>query len=379
MSDENAELPFVEDVESDVEVNDTDTGDPIHFWEGKQKELVTSVVDYNLEALTGLVRSKQIDLSPRYQRRHRWDAKRQSLLIESFLMNVPVPPIFLNEDDYGKYSVIDGKQRLTAITEFMLGRLQLRRLEVFSDINGKTFDDLPSELQSVMRVRPTLRAQIILRQSDPDIKFEVFQRLNTGGVKLNAQEIRNSAFPGPLNDLILDLSESSQFHSILGISAPRRSKMHQEMRDAEFVLRYFAFCDDWQTFKGGMKRRMDHFMENNQRASDKALKTLEQRFRKTLDCVQAAFGDRPFRRWLPDQEKWKSQVLASIYDAQMFACQDFDPDQLRPHQAKIAEAFKTLLSDTDFRKTIDAATNTPSFFRDRICRTKQMIDAILAG
>src|SRR3954451_18766830 len=85
--------------------------DPLGFWEGKQRDLLTSAVDYNLRSLAALVRSRQIDMSPRYQRRNRWAADRKSALIESFLMNVPVPPIFLNEDEYGHYSVIDGKQR----------------------------------------------------------------------------------------------------------------------------------------------------------------------------------------------------------------------------------------------------------------------------
>src|SRR5690606_20353372 len=188
-----------------------------------------------------LVSDRAIDLNPTYQRRLRWDQKRQSKLIESFLMNVPVPPVFLNEDEYGQYSVIDGKQRITAISEFFRGRLKLKGLEVFHELNDQSFDELPLPLQRALKTRPTLRAVIILRQSDPDVKFNVFQRLNTGGVRLNAQEIRNSAFPGPLNDLILKLSETPRFHKLLGITSKAKSAIYQEMRDAEFVLRFFTF------------------------------------------------------------------------------------------------------------------------------------------
>jgi hypothetical protein len=108
----------------------------IAFWEDKQNELVSTQVDYTLSGLVRLVADGTIALSPDYQRRDRWDAKRQSKLIESFLMNVPVPPIFLNEDAYGSYSVIDGRQRLVALREFFEGRLTLRGLAVFSYING---------------------------------------------------------------------------------------------------------------------------------------------------------------------------------------------------------------------------------------------------
>jgi hypothetical protein len=208
----------VRDLEEPDEVLDFQETDPVEFWEERQRDLVTSVLDYNLGTLSDLVQTKRIDLAPEYQRRDRWDAARQSKLIESFLMNVPVPQIFLNEDDYGQYSVIDGKQRLTSINEFMRGRLRLRDLQVFADINGQTIDDLPPGLQNVIRTRANLRATIILRQSDKDIKFEVFQRLNTGGLRLNPQEIRNSTWPGPLNNLILVLSEERRFHRLLSIT-----------------------------------------------------------------------------------------------------------------------------------------------------------------
>jgi uncharacterized protein with ParB-like and HNH nuclease domain len=169
---------------------------------------VTSVVDYNLSTLADLIEEHTIDLEPTYQRRFRWEPPKQSLLIESFLMNVPVPPVFLNEDEYGKYSIIDGKQRLSVIKAFLSDALTLTGLKIFSDINGLRFSDLPAQLRSVLRTRPTIRAIIILRQSDRDIKYEVFQRLNTGGAPLNAQEIRNNSLHGSLNNLIMRLSEA---------------------------------------------------------------------------------------------------------------------------------------------------------------------------
>jgi hypothetical protein len=289
-------------------------------------------------------------------------------------MNVPVPPIFLNEDAYGSYSVIDGKQRLTAIVDFMRGRLKLTDLTVFSDINGLTYDDLPPKFRAVIKTRPTIRAVIILRQSDEDVKFEVFQRLNTGGVRLNAQEIRNSAWPGPLNDLILDLSENPSFHSILGIRNKSRSSIYQEMRDAEFVLRFFSFKDNWGEFSGGMKRHMDEYMVQYQRPANAFLKTLEADFLSAIEKVSAAFGENAFRRWEPQKGVWRRQVLASLFDAQMFACQYFTADKLRKKQARIIELLKKEFSDPDFRKVVDAATNTPSYFKDRINMVKELLE-----
>jgi hypothetical protein len=340
--------------------------------------LVTSVVDYNLKTLSDLVTSKEINLSPAYQRRSRWDDARKSRLIESFLMNVPVPPIFLNEDKYGEYSVIDGKQRLIAINEFLRGRLILNGLHIFSDINGKSYDNLPPRLQTVIRTRPTLRAIIILRQSDEDIKFEVFQRLNTGGVSLNPQEIRNSAYPGPLNDFILEISETNKFHQLLGVKNKEKSGIYKEMKDAELVLRYLTFKDKWQDFSGSIMRNMDKYMWENQKISPDKVKEAEKDFLHNLDLVEAAFGVHAFRRWVPEKNLWRQQIIAALYDAEMFACRELPEDLLRSNQPEIIKKMKRLFSNLDFRRTIDAATNTPTSFHERIRIVRDMLSQTIA-
>lgn len=373
---------FDDDQELDVDIDEVDeldsTEDDLEpMWEKHRRELLTSVLDYNLNTLSDLVSSEQIDLSPRYQRRDRWKPDRQARLIESFFMNVPIPPIFLNEDDYGKYSVIDGKQRLTAIHEFMRGRLRLKGLKVFKELNDKTIDDLGPSLRSVIGTRANLRATIILRQSDKEVKFEVFRRLNTGGVSLNPQEIRNSTWPGPLNELLLDLSEHPSFRRLLGMSKPATSMLFKEMRDVELVLRFFAFRDDWATFSGGMAKRLDQFMADNQRAKKPELDEMRRSFLQTLDTVEAAFGGNAFRRYNPETRTWRKPVLAALFDAQMFASMDRTALEVSNHAHEIEKAYKRLFSASDFRQAIDAATNTPARFRARIEMMRTLFSAVL--
>ena len=378
MSDEAVntdDVNYKDDIEE--KIDESVETQPFKFWEARQRELVTSVVDYNLETLANLITNNIINLSPRYQRRFRWDEKRQSKLIESFLMNVPVPPIFLNEDIYGQYSIIDGKQRLTAIHNFLRGRLVLQGLEIFSDINGKNFDTLPKTLQSILLTRANLRAVIILIPSDKTIKFEVFRRLNTGGVKLNAQEIRNSVFPGNLNNLILDISEDKRFQTLLGIKNKEKSRIYQEMRDAELVLRYFTFKDNWKEFSGGIRINMDLFMENNQKMTDEKIQELRKDFSQTLEVIEAAFGNNAFKRWVPERSQWKQQVLASLYDAQMFACRGLNANEILPKRGDIIQGLKKLFSDPEFRQSVDAATNTPTYFTRRIIIMQNMIYEII--
>jgi hypothetical protein len=367
------DVVYESDVE-DAEQLDLDDESTLDRFDKSQRDLVTSVVDYNLGTLSDLVVRKKIDLSPKYQRRFRWDASRQSRLIESFLMNVPIPPIFLSEDQYGTYAVIDGKQRISAIREFLQGRLKLRGLRVFKEINGKTIDGLPARLRDILETRATIRAIIILPQSAPDIKFEVFKRLNTGGVRLNPQEIRNSSYAGPLNDLILKLSVRADFHQLLGIRDKERSALYREMRDAEFILRFLTFRDSWNTFSGSMMRQLDEFMSENQHMKAGALKSAEQDFDSTLEAVAAAFGAHPFQRWVPQKRTWRQQVLASLFDAQMLATRGRDPKQLRANNRAIQKGLKKLFSDAEFRESIDAATNTPALFRRRIEMIAAMLD-----
>jgi len=240
-----------------------------------------------------------------------------------------------------------------------------------------TFRELPPRLQSVLRTRPTLRAIIILRQSDQDVKFEVFQRLNTGGVRLNPQEIRNSTYPGPLNDLLLDLSIDKRFHSLLGIKNRSKSAIYQEMRDAEFVLRFFTFRDVWNSFKGGsMKRLMDNYMADHQRMKGENLLGLRASFLNAIECVRVCFGEHAFRRWEPEKKRWRKQVIASLYDAEMFGCMGLRPDYVMQHQKDIIAGLKDLFRDEEFTKAIGAATNNVGNFRTRIRKIKGLFSGM---
>ncbi len=351
----------------------------VNFLNKKQRELITSTVDYNLDSLSQLIKNRTVDLAPKYQRRYRWDDSRKSKLIESFLMNVPIPPIFLNEDDYGKYSVIDGKQRLSAINDFLSGSLTLTGLVVFKDLNGLTFLDLPSAFQSSLRIRANVRAIIILRQSDKDIKYEVFQRLNTGGVRLNAQEIRNSAFPGLFNDKLIDLSESKFFQRVLGIKSKNKSRIYQEMKDVELILRFFALKNNWKTYAGGLKKILDTFMDDNKNLTKKAVDDLAKEFVETAEKVESIFGEAgSYRRWIPENKKWKQQISAPLFDAQMFACYKKNKTKLEENKEEILKQFKNLFSkDPEFVDSIESSTASPNRFLYRINKLNNIINSVI--
>ncbi len=361
----------VDDIEEEL------PDDNLAFWSERQRELVTAQADYNLGTLRDLANDNTIDMKPHFQRRYRWDILKQSRLIESLLLNVPIPPIYLNEDRYGRYSVIDGKQRISAVQQFLSGDFALQGLHIFSDLNGKRFPELPSQIQPILRTRPTLRAIIVLRQSDPAIKYEVFQRLNTGGVPLNPQEIRNNVFSGVLNAAINKAGESEVFYSALGIIDKPKSKMYQEMRDSELVLRFLTFSDTWETFKGGVKVRMDSYMETNKAMKREKVDEGISKFYLALDNVVAVFGENAFQRWQSEKASWRNQVLASLYDAQMLGMQHFEKDALVAQKETLISAFKGLFDDPTFLQSIDAATNTPSYLKARVKRMRDLVSSVL--
>jgi Protein of unknown function DUF262 len=195
--------------------------------------------DFFLPQIRDFVAKNQwVNLRPEYQRRHRWDSKKQSRLIESLLMNVPVPPVFLYEKELNRYEVMDGQQRLASLLDFYSNKLQLTGLETWSGLNKRRYNDLPSKLKRGLD-RRRISAVVLLAESarptqsanSTDIRHEVFERLNTGGAPLNQQELRNCIYSGPFNDLVVKLAALKLFRKMWGIPTPGGSKITDELRD----------------------------------------------------------------------------------------------------------------------------------------------------
>jgi hypothetical protein len=218
------------------------------------------VIETNREKLPGFVEQLRqpnyMDLRPFYQRRPRWSVKQQSLLIESFIMNIPVPPVFLYEKEYNSYEVMDGQQRITAIRDFYDNAFKLRGLATWPELNGRSYRTLPEKIKAGVD-RRSITSIVLLKESTESeeeasmLRETVFERLNTGGVKLERQEIRNALYRGPFNDLLEELSQWDRFRDVWGI--PRYTKgevetnpavlenpLFQTMGDSKIILRFFA-------------------------------------------------------------------------------------------------------------------------------------------
>jgi hypothetical protein len=354
----------------------TSRSEIVQRFETAQDHLVLQAADLSLETLASMVESDSIDTRPVYQRRERWRPAKQSALIESFLLNVPVPPIYLAEDDFGIYSVIDGKQRLTSVRAFMRDELVLTNLEKLTELEGYRFHDLPPALANALQVRPYLRVVTLLRQSDPDLKYEVFTRLNTGGEPLNAQEVRNVVFRGPLNDLIYNLSEHPFLRQQLKITN-ERSPSYRNMVDAEFVLRFLTLLDNWQSFSGELARSMDDFMFERQNANQAQLRELREDFESALSACEALWGDHAFQR--PVDSGWRAQALAGMYDTQMVGVaqlRDIDLQRLAARKDRVVDGTRDLFRDAQFEDAVRVGTNTPSRVQYRVQKMTDLLKTL---
>lgn len=340
-----------------------------------QNNLVVQHSDFSLRALFDMAENEAIDLAPHYQRRDRWKREKQSALIESFLLNVPVPPVYLSEDEFGKYSVIDGKQRLTAIRDFLAGDLRLTNLAKFQDLEGAAFSDLPPQIQNALSVRPYIRVITLLKQTDPQLKYEVFLRLNTGGEKLLAQEIRNVAFSGPLNDLLFELSEATFLRKQMKIRG-ESSPPYRRMEDVEHVLRFFTMAERWRNIGPQLSLEMDDFMQENRNLSHNRCNQLRQQFNRCLDACERIWGDKAFYK--PQGSGWRGQFISPLFDAEMVAASSLRDAEIarasRQRSAVLSDFIETYKTDAFFAKSITQSTNNPSSVLKRISTVTDIIE-----
>ncbi len=336
----------------------------------QMREIVTQKLDLPVSAMLSMLK-EQINVNPEFQRRDRWDDARQSRLIESLVMNVPIPPVFLGEDEYGKYVVLDGRQRLTSIYRFLTNDLALKGLEVWDELNGQKYSDMVKRQQDRFLTRRFIPAVVILKESSSIVKYDVFDRLNTGGVTANYMEIRNAIYRGPFTDLLLKLSRVPEFCWLWEIPVDpveaADNKAYQQMADLELVLRFFALYD-FGTMDSRFRDYLSEFMEERNKTylKDATIQQIDTtRFMSAVRNSWHIFGKEAFLR--PARGDGKRQRSAPLADAVMVALADYVPEGIDDEKAKKArENFEALLTDAEFLKAISSGTNGKGAITTRI-------------
>ena len=191
---------------------------------------------------------------PDIQREYVWDNAKASRLIESLLLNIPIPVLYFAETEEAKYEIFDGHQRVASIVRYFNGLYSLSGLAVLREYRGLRYSELPERERRFLTMR-TLRTILISIDSAPTMKFEIYERLNTGSISLNAQELRNPIYRGPFNDMLHELTNFPPFRGLIATRQPRR-----RMVDEEAILRFFAMRAGIGVYRTPLKKFLNVFM-----------------------------------------------------------------------------------------------------------------------
>jgi len=349
-------------------------------YKDQMRQIVTQKLDLPISTLPIMLKD-QIKINPDFQRRDRWDDERQSRLIESLLMNVPIPPVFLGEDDYGFYVVLDGRQRLTAIEKFLSNNLELKNLTVWDDLNGLRYSDLVARGLDKHLTRRFVAAIALLKESSPIVKYDVFDRLNTGGVKANEMEVRNAVFRGPFTEALHSLSAIPEFCKCWEIPVnrvdARDNPLYQKMIDLAVVLRFFALYEP-EKMEGAFKDYLGAYMEGRNKEYIANAQLIDGDREKFLNAVQNAwniFGIDAFRNPEKRQTGPKSVPLA---EAVLIGLAGYPPSAINESQkTAIRDAIARLCAESAFSKAISTGTNGKGAILTRISAVRSALAEIL--
>lgn len=251
--------------------------------------------DISVKELISMVSENIIDIAPEYQRQFRWKGDRQSQLIESIFLGIPIPSLFMATNLDGTWELIDGVQRLSSIIHFagtqeaqakihLDSKLKLDGLNKLTTFNQKYFSDLPKSVQLEFQLKP-LKITTLSDKSDMDVRFDLFERLNTGGIVLTNQEIRSCVYRGKFNDFIKELATDENFHHCVRLTANQES---DGTRD-EFVLRFFAFLNNYKKFDHSVVEFLNNYMNDATKHFD--YKSSEKIFKSTFQKLRAILND----------------------------------------------------------------------------------------
>lgn len=355
------------------------------------------IVEANREKLPNFVEALKkpnyMNVRPFYQRRLRWDQERQSRFIESFIINIPVPPLFLYETNYNSYEVIDGQQRITAVRAFYENDLVLKGLEHWPELNGRKYSTLPSNIRAGID-RRSISYFVVLTESAQTteeallLKQIVFKRLNTGGVRLSNQEIRNSLYHGEFNRMLFKLAAHPLFRRAWKLPPPThdeeerpsqellKSRTYRAMDDVECVLRFFALRH-YERFQHGMQGFLDLYMIRSRDFNEQSRNFLKDLFQRTIELAHGIYGDRLFRPYANKKGQWARHPQKAFADAVLVGVSEHlkDAEQLLKKKNRVIEATRELFAEHP-SGTFTGRGNTKKDVQERITLFSDMLAAV---
>ena len=309
-------------------------------------------------------------MNPDFQRDFIWNDNQQSKLIESVIMRIPLPVLYLAEDEQGRMVVVDGLQRLSTFKRFVDNDLKLK-LPDRVELDGKRFQDLSPKIQN--RVEDCNLVLYVIDQRVPEqARLDIFDRVNSG-VPLTRQQMRNSLYTGEATRFLKQEAITDIF-----LQATGKSLKKSTMRDREFVNRFCAF----QILDLGDYRDMDEFLAKGLKkmnAEPKSLAALSSEFRRSLENNFRLFGKQAFRKHTPDRDSPRGVINASLWDVMSTGLSRYRTDVVDEYSDALKSAFYRLMSDDDFLRAITYGPNGPKKVRYRFSVMGKTLEEVLGA
>lgn len=353
----------------------------------ERSRLSTDRMDISFGELLNMYKVGELIIRPEYQRLFRWTGAQKTALIESILLGIPIPPIFVAEDENGVWELVDGLQRISTIISFF-GDLDEKVLKaaadktidtdedcmdnknkwtlesgsLIDDLEGFDVDTLPKKYVINIK-RAVCRVEILRGESNTAMKYELFKRLNSGGSKLTAQEIRNAIYRGinpKLNTLTEELSKNELFKKLVSLSEQKR----QELYDQELILRFIAFLNKVDKINSNMEKYLDEFMETAVKDANFDLEYYRVVFIQTMEIISRVCGENVFRN------ERNLFVPAYFEGITIGVAQNFEKYEQSPEL--IVARVQQLKKDDTFKKYSGSASNSKSRIKNRLTRVNEI-------
>lgn len=299
-------------------------------------------------------KEKRIIIDSEFQREDVWKVNRKVELVESVLMGLPLPIFYFTQDKYGKLIVVDGRQRLTALFEYMSDKYPLKNLKILPELNGKKFSKLAPVLQS--RIEDfQIQAHVIMPPTPDRIKFDIFERVNRGGVQLNKQEIRNALYQGNATRLLGRIAGSDSFAKATGNAFAKEKRMKDRYLLTRFITFYLAkeneIYDDYgkpYIYKDDIDEFLGKGLETVNRMSERELEGLIEMIDETLAKSYYYLGEDAFRM---NREERKSPINMNVFETVMF-CMLWLPEQNVKIRDNVQRTVLEFINSDAFRSNI---------------------------
>lgn len=331
----------------------------------EQRRLHTESYDFTVSTLVSYLKDKKLSI-PEFQRRYVWTDAQASRLIESLIIQCPIPIIYLSQQKDESLAVIDGNQRLRSLQRFLNNEFPLTGLTAYPELDGLFFHNLDTRFQRHIENR-TIRCLVILKDTHPQVKFDVFERLNTGAVKLTAQELRHGIYHGDMIKMTESLAKNRHFADLIDIRHNRRMKLD------ELALRYISFRFFLKSYKKPLAGFLNTVCDSNRVLDDGSRARYSSDFESAVKTAAALYGKYAFKIFDSDR-KIVSPFNAALYDAELVAAgvMAANKNKLPPSNA-VLQSIYGLFNNEPFRKSITQATSDDAQVKLRI---QKMIETL---